>query len=1207
MVSSLKLLFLGSPHIEHDGEAIEVISRKAVALLAYLATPGPFMSHSRDVLSTLLWPDYDQRRARTYLRQILWLLNKALGEAWLEISREHVGLNPAANIWLDVAEFQRRLTITNHGHPADEVCPDCLASLAGAVELYRGDFLTGFTLSDSPYFDEWQFFQAESLRQALASALGRLIQGHSAQEEHEVAILYARRRLALDPLHEPAQRQLMQLYAWTGQQAAAVRQYQECVRLLEQELRTPPEKETTQLYEAIKAKQIPPLQRSREAGEHRSKGQTFLSAPQSHSSSGLPLFLASAPQPSGPPAPFVARQRELAALSTALESAQAGRGQILFIIGGAGRGKTMLVQEFARRAQVADAELIMVSGHCNALTGLGDPYLPFREALNMLTGELETRWAAGLITHQQAERLWQLIPVSLPALVEQAPDLIKNFVSGPALLNRAATFATDEMPWFNQLTVLVREANQIRLEQPRLFTQYTALLKAIAVQQPLLLILEDLHWIDTSSSALLFHLSREVSDSRILIIGTYRPDEVALSWEDGPHPLASIVSELKRQHGDIWLDLGDLAPMEGRQFVEAYLDAQPNRLDAAFREALFRQTEGHALFTVELLREMQERGDLRQAEDGYWMEGETINWNTLPAKVEGVIEKRMTRLEAGLQTVLTIASVEGETFTAEVVARVQQLNERELVQQLSRELDKRQRLITAQGLEWVGGQRLSVYRFRHHLFQHYLYHNLDQMERTYLHEAVGNVVESLYGEQAEQVVVQLAHHFEQAGLTQKAVHYLLQAGKRAARLSANQEAIAHLTKGLILLETLADSAERTQRELELQIVLGNALMATKGYATAEVEHVFNRARELCGQIGETPHRYPVLYGLWVLHHVRAEHQRARELGQEWLRLAQHQPDTAPLLMAYRVLGVSLLHRGELVAARAHLEQSLRLYDPPQHRSLAFVYGQDPGIASRILEAWTLWLLGHPDQSLKRSHEALALAQDLSHPFSLAFALIHAAVLHQLSREEQEAQERIESAIALCTQQGFPFLLAIGTILQDGALAEQGQEKARIAHLRRGLAAYQAIGAGLWRPYSLSLLAQAYQIAGQVKEGLTVLVEALVLVEKSDERWWEAELYRLKGELLRKNEDRLTLRVVERMNASREESPEGCFLKAIDVARRQSAKSLELRAALSLSRLWQEQGKRQEAHQMLAEIYGWFTEGFDTTDLKEAKALLALSL
>jgi predicted ATPase len=308
------------------------------------------------------------------------------------------------------------------------------------------------------------------------------------------------------------------------------------------------------------------------------------------------------------------------------------------------------------------------------------------------------------------------------------------------------------------------------------------------------LILEDLHWADSASSGLLFHLSREARHSRMLIVGTYRPDELAVRRGETHHPLADILSELKRWHGDIWLDLGELAEAEGRRFVEAYLDTQPNRLGPAFREALFGRTGGHALFTVELLREMQERGDVRQDADGQWIEGPTIDWNTLPAKVEGVIEKRIQRLEKELQAILTIASVEGETFTAEVVARVQQLNERGLVQQLSRELDRRHRLVTAQILAWLGSQRLSLYRFRHQLFQHYLYHNMAEMERAYLHEAVGSVLEAIYGEQTEQVAVQLARHFEQAGLREKAVNYLLQAGKRAGRLSANQEAIAHRPK-----------------------------------------------------------------------------------------------------------------------------------------------------------------------------------------------------------------------------------------------------------------------------------------------------------------------------------------------------------------------------------------------------------------------------
>ncbi|MFL5806354.1 MAG: ATP-binding protein [Roseiflexaceae bacterium] len=307
-------------------------------------------------------------------------------------------------------------------------------------------------------------------------------------------------------------------------------------------------------------------------------------------------------------------------------------------------------------------------------------------------------------------------------------------MSSKGLRERAATFAERDAPWFNRLAALESAEAGARVAQQPILAQYSAALSAIARERPLVLILEDMHWVDSASSGLLFHLSREAAHSRMLILGTYRPDEVAVSRGEMAHPLAEMLSELKRWHGDIWLDLGELAEADGRRFVGAYLDTRPNRLGPAFREALFNRTGGHALFTVELVREMRERGDMRQDAEGQWIDGPAINWNTLPARVEGVIEKRIQRLEKELRSILTIASVEGETFTAEVLARVQQVQERRLVEQLSRELEKRHRLITAHILAWLGSQRLSLYRFRHQLFQQYVYHSLTEMERVYLHE-----------------------------------------------------------------------------------------------------------------------------------------------------------------------------------------------------------------------------------------------------------------------------------------------------------------------------------------------------------------------------------------------------------------------------------------------------------------------------------------
>ena len=317
-----------------------------------------------------------------------------------------------------------------------------------------------------------------------------------------------------------------------------------------------------------------------------------------------------------------------------------------------------------------------------------------------------------------------------------------------------------------------------------------------------------------------------------------------------------------------------------------------------------------------------------------------------------------------------------------------------------------------------------------------------------------------------------------------------------------------------------------------------------------------------------------------------------------MSLARNAQDPALLLQAHRALGAALFYHGEVGASQAHLEQAITLYESQQHRSYAFLYGIDLGVYCLTFAAYALWLLGYPEQALKRVQEALTLAQGLSHPYSLAFALAHSALLHQYRREVQAAQEQAEAAIVVCTEQGFPYWLAMGTILRGWVLAEQGQEEEGIAQMVQGLAAYRATGAELRRPYYISLLAEAYGKEGQAEEALNTLAEALDTVNKSGERWYEVEMYRLRGELLLKSEIQGSESEVQRLPEA-----ESCFRQAIEIARQQSAKSLELRAVMSLSRLWQQQGKNDEARQMLAEIYSWFTEGFDTADLKEAKALL----
>ena len=378
----------------------------------------------------------------------------------------------------------------------------------------------------------------------------------------------------------------------------------------------------------------------------------------------------------------------------------------------------------------------------------------------------------------------------------------------------------------------------------------------------------------------------------------------------------------------------------------------------------------------------------------------------------------------------------------------------------------------------------------------------------------------------------------------------------------------------------------------MQIALGHVLLATKGQAAPEVGHTYNRALALCQHVGEASQHFRVLYGLCHFHIVRAEFQSARALSEELLTLAQHIQDPTYLLGAHFMLGTIWQHLGAYPAARTHLAQSLTLYDPQQHYAHTVLFEWDLGVFCRAFAPHTLWHLGYPDQALAMSHEGLTQAQGLSHPLSLAMALDYAAMFQQFRREPRAVYELAGAAIVLCTEQGFAYYRAWGMTMQGWAQVAQGQDVEGLTQMRHGLAALRATGAALRLPYYLALLAEACGHTGQAVEGLTLLTEALAHAEKVGESWMETELYRLKGEML------LT------RSADDQSEAELCFHQALAIARRQQAKSLELRAAMSLSRLWQQQGKHAEAYELLAPIYGWFTEGFDTADLQEAKALLA---
>lgn len=890
--------------------------------------------------------------------------------------------------------------------------------------------------------------------------------------------------------------------------------------------------------------------------------------------------------------PFVAREKEMARLQTFLDAALSGPGQVVFVTGEAGSGKTTLLQAFARRAQEKHPDLRVGIGSCHVYTGAGDPYLPFREVLSMLTGDVETALASGAISRDHALRLWQLLPRAVDALVAYGPDLLGPFVARRALVARSAAHTPGRAAWRGRLESLLTSPRGQTPEQNRLFEEYVDVVRALAIHHPLLLILDDLHWVDVSSIGLLFHLSRHLTDSRILVLGAFRPEEVALAWQERVHPLGSVVSELQRTYGDIQISLDQAKRAEGRYFVDALLDAEPNQLDEYFRQALFQRGRGHPLFTIELLHDLQERGHLRRDEQGRWQAGSWLAWDALPVKVEGVIAKRIDRLPAQLQEVLTIASVEGEFFTAEVVAQVAGMDARTLVRLLSGELQNQHRLVRAQGVDRVGNHRLSRYRFGHNLFQTYLYERLDAVTRAHLHEAVGIALETLYQDQEDRnlVVGALAYHFQEAGIWKKAIDYRLLAGRLATQISANDEAIAHLAEGLDLLAHLPETPQRSRQELTLQTALGVPLMTANGFASARVEQVAQRACDLAQTLDDLPQLFQALYGLWGFRLIRAELEETHAIGKRLMELAHTTQDTDLLLEAHRALGVTLYHLADFQAAQSAVEAGIALYDLKAHHHHPFLYGRDPAVSCYNYLIHSLWMLGYPDQALAKIHEFLHLSREIEHPYSVAYALEYGVTIgYQLRREVAEARRWVEEGLDIARRHGFAFVTAHGMIIRGWAIAQQEDPQAGLAEMHRGLEAWYATGARAHLPYFSCLLADVHMQLGDVDTALSVVTDGLASAASTQEQYAEAELYRLRGELLH--------------NRNIPDAAADAFTTALAVARQQGARSLELRAAASFARLRQHQGRHLEAREMLAPIYHWFSEGFDTPDLVEAQSLL----
>jgi predicted ATPase/class 3 adenylate cyclase len=847
---------------------------------------------------------------------------------------------------------------------------------------------------------------------------------------------------------------------------------------------------------------------------------------------------------------FVGRQNELEQMQKALEHATAGHGQIVGVVGEPGVGKSRLFYEFKLLAQRGCLVLETFSvSHSKAY-----PYLPL---IDLLKNYFH-------ITPQNDERRR------------------REKITGRVLtLDRSLE---DTLPYLYFLLGITEPTSSLPQMDPQIRRRRTLeALKRVLVReslnQPLILIFEDLHWLDSETQAFLSVLSDSLATAPILLLVNYRP-EYRQEWGS-----KTFYTQLR---------LDPLGQEDAHELLTALLGEDPAL--PPLKQFILAKTEGNPFFMEEIVQALVEQGVLRRDGAGGRLRPGVSSLGQvplptdlrLPTTVQGVLAARIDRLPAEEKELLQTLAVIGKEFSLSLLKQGAGQSEEELQRLLSH----------LQAAEFIYEQPAFPeieYTFKHALTQEVAYNSLLIERRKVLHERTAQAIEVIYHSRLEDHYEALAHHYTRSGNTRKAVESLQHTGQQAVQRSAHAEAISHLSTALELLSTLPDTLERAQQDLTLQVALALPLMVTKGFAAPEVGAVHTRALALCRQLGETPPLFRALWAARPFYLLRAELQTARELTERLLLLAQQAQDSALLLEAHLGLGSVLNPLGELVAARAHFEQALALYDPRQWRSLIARHGGDLGVGSLSLLANVLWLLGYPDQARQRSRAALTLAQEIAHPFSTATVWFTTTMFHQFLHEAPAVQQQAEAMLALCNEQGFSAPLAVAIVRRGWALAMQGQEEEGIPQIHQGLAATRASGAELFRPYHLALLAEAYGKTGQAEEGVTALAEALDLVDRTGERQCEAELYRLKGEL--------TLQPSIQSLESRVKEAEVCFHKAIDIARRQQAKSWELRAATSLARLWQQQGKKDEARQLLAEIYGWFTEGFETKDLQEAKALV----
>jgi predicted ATPase/DNA-binding winged helix-turn-helix (wHTH) protein len=812
------------------------------------------------------------------------------------------------------------------------------------------------------------------------------------------------------------------------------------------------------------------------------------------------------------PTLVVGRDQALSELRGCLALATKGHRQIVFVTGEPGIGKTTAVEAFLAEAASGD-RLRIAQGRCIETHGAGEAYLPLLEAMTRLCREPGGQPIALLLRHHA------------PTWLAQMPSVLDS----------------------SDLRTLRRQTSGVTRE--RMLRELAEVVEIMAKDVPLILWLEDLHWSDPSTVDWLAYLARRPGPARVLVLGSYRPGEALARG----NPLEATKDDLKMHGHCREVALQRLDETAVGEYLARRFPATAALSELA--EVVHRRTGGNPLFVVNVADDLVRRAALIERGGRWEVAGRAdLVHVAIPEDLRRMIGHELDRVLPHQRRILEAASAAGVEFCAAAVAAAESLSLDD-VEQCCAELARRASFLTSLGSDtWSDGTVAGRYGFHHALHQEVVYERISMGRRVELHRRIGTRLEAGLGERAVEIATELAMHFERGRDVSRAIRYLRLAGEIATQRSATREAIGHLTRALDLLQGQPDTPQRAEQEVALQIALGGPLMAMKGRGAPEVERAYTRAEELCQQIGDTPRLFAALWGLFLFRRSRGEIDVAHGFAQRLLALAQVADDPSLLIEAHHSLWSTLFARGDLVAAREHATCAVALYDLDRHASLAAVYGNhDPAVCALGHGAWALELSGEPEQASRHSEDAVARARALGHPFSEAHALLYGARLHQFRGDWRTTRDRAEAAAALARERGFVQLQAWAAMTRGWALAEAGEIEEGLATMRDGIATIQALGSEDFKTYFLGLLAETLANAGEPVAALDVVAEALAAVERSGERFYAAELHRLRGELLL-----ATGR--DRAEAAR------CFGIAVEIARQQGALALERRALGSLGKV-----------------------------------------